>query len=312
MKTPLIVALVLLAAGYGFGFARAQRRASHQQPGGHWMPSPHQMLVGLVTNFFDALGIGNFAPTTAWFRASRMVPDRLIPGTMNVGHTLPVMLMGLLFIQSVDIEPITLLSMIGASTGGAWLGAGWVSGMQSKHVQIGMGAALLVAALFLGGFQALGKPAGSDALSLGGIQLGLACLGIAVLGALMTIGVGLYAPCMVLVSLLGMNPIAAFPIMMGSCAFLMPVASARFLRDRGCALRPSMGLTLGGIPGVLLAVLVVKSLPLDTLRWLVVLIVLWTAVSLLRTGFGDKPSATPTEALAPGTPRKFPSGPERL
>lgn len=296
MKTPLLVALAVLAAGYSFGLARAQRRASREQPGVPWMPSLHQVSVGFVTNFFDSLGIGNFAPTTAWFRASRMVPDRLIPGTMNVGHTLPVMLMGLLFIQSVDVEPVTLLSMIGASIAGAWLGAGWVSGMPSKHVQIGMGAALLVAALFLGGFQALGKPAGSDALALGGIQLGAGCVGIAILGALMTIGVGLYAPCMVLVSLLGMNPIAAFPIMMGSCAFLMPVASTRFLRDRACALRPSLGLTLGGIPGVLLAVLVVKSLPLDTLRWLVILIVLWTALSLLRSALTAQAAAAQSAA----------------
>jgi len=102
---------------------------------------------------------------------------------------------------------------------------------------------------------------------------------------LMTIGVGLYAPCMVLVSLLGMNPIAAFPIMMGACAFLMPFASARFLRDRACALRPTLGLTLGGMPGVLLAVLVVKSLPLDGLRWMVVAVVLLTAVAMLRSAF---------------------------
>jgi uncharacterized membrane protein YfcA len=87
---------------------------------------------------------------------------------------------------------------------------------------------------------------------------------------------------MVLVSLMGMNPIAAFPIMMGACAFLMPFASARFLKDEACALRPSLGLTLGGLPGVLLAVLVVKSLPLDALRWLVVVVVFITAISMLR------------------------------
>jgi uncharacterized membrane protein YfcA len=284
MKTLLLVALAILAVGYaGLMAAAIRRMLSKEGAGTPWMPSVHQTIIGFVTNFFDSLGIGNFAPTTAWFRASKMVSDERIPGTMNVGHALPVMLMGLLFIESVDVETTTLFSMIGASIVGAWLGAGWVSRLNRKQVQLGMGIALLIAALFMGGFQVLGKPGGADALGLQGVELALACLGIAALGALMTIGVGLYAPCMVLVSVMGMNPIAAFPIMMGACAFLMPVASARFLKEEACALRPSLGLTLGGLPGVLLAVLVVKSLPLDILRWLVIVVVLLTAFSMLRS-----------------------------
>jgi len=290
VKLALLAALLVLAAAYIGVLASATRRARDRAPGDAWLPSLHQSSIGFVTNFFDSLGIGNFAPTTAWFRATRMVPDERIPGTMNVGHTLPVMLMGLLFIQSVELETTTLLCMIGASVVGAWFGAGWVAGLQRRHVQLGMGIALLLAALFMGGFQLLGEPTGADALGLAGLALLLACAGIAILGALMTLGVGLYAPCMVLVSLMGMNPIAAFPIMMGACAFLMPVASARFLRDEACALRPALGLTLGGLPGVLLAVLVVKSLPLDALRWLVVVVVLLTALALLRSAMRARPA----------------------
>lgn len=282
MKFALLVALVVLAAGYVAVLTRATRKQREQDPGAPWLPGLHQCTIGFVTNFFDSLGIGNFAPTTVWFRATKMVPDERIPGTMNVGHTLPVMLMGLLFIQSVEVETATLISMIAASIVGAWFGAGRVAALPRRRVQFGMGVALLLAVLFMAGFQLFGKPTGADALGLEGFELLLACVGIAILGALMTIGVGLYAPCMVLVSLMGMNPIAAFPIMMGACAFLMPFASARFLKDEACALRPSLGLTLGGLPGVLLAVLVVKSLPLDALRWLVVVVVFITAISMLR------------------------------
>ena len=49
---------------------------------------------------------------------------------------------------------------------------------------------------------------------------------------------------MILVSLLGMNPTAAFPIMMGSCAFLMPVGSLRFIRERAYSLPSALGLAL--------------------------------------------------------------------
>ena len=82
------------------------------------------------------------------------------------------------------------------------------------------------------------------------------------LGALMTLGIGMYGPCMILISLLGMNPKAAFPIMMGSCAFLMPVGSARFIREKRYNLKSALGLTIGGIPGVLIAAYIVREMSL--------------------------------------------------
>ena len=117
--------------------------------------------------------------------------------------------------------------------------------------------------------------------------------------ALSTLGIGFYAPCMTLVSLLGMNPQVAFPIMMGSCAFLMPVASARFIQKRSYSLRPALGLALGGVPAVLIAALLVRSLGVTALRWLVVAVVLYTAVVMLRSAVGGsdaprKRSGTPS------------------
>ncbi len=105
----------------------------------------------------------------------------------------------------------------------------------------------------------------------------------------MTLGIGLYAPCMILVALLGMNPRAAFPIMMGSCAFLMPIGGLRFIAKASYSLRAAVGLTIGGIPAVLLAAFVVKSLPLTALRWLVFAVVLYTAVAMLRSARGSEP-----------------------
>ena len=285
--------LGVLAVGYAVVLFMDVRRARRDSPAdlgavSRWQPTPLQALIGFVTNFFDTLGIGNFAPTTAWFRYAKLVPDELIPGTMNVGHTLPVMLMAFLYIESVDVEAVTLVSMIASAVVGAWLGAGVVVRLPKKRVQIGMGGALLVAALLLAAFQIGLKPEGAQALGLDLRRLIPACLVIAMLGALMTIGVGLYAPCMILVSLMGMNPAAAFPIMMGACAFLMPAASTRFVLSGKQRLRAALGLTLGGLPAVLVAALIVKSLPLYALKWLVVVVVLFTAVQMLRT------------ALAPG------------
>ncbi len=292
MKSALIVALGVLAAGYVAVLVMSVRRARRapQEPGteDRWLPTPLQTLIGFVTNFFDTLGIGNFAPTTAWFRYAKLVPDELIPGTMNVGHTLPVMLMAFLFIEIIDVEPVTLLSMIVSSVLGAWLGAGIVTRMPRKLIQIGMGSALIVAALLMAAFQFDLKPEGAQALGLEWSWLILACLIIGMLGALMTIGVGLYAPCMILISFMGMNPVAAFPIMMGACAFLMPAASTRFVLSGKHRMQAALGLTLGGLPAVLIAALIVKSLPLYALKWLVVVVVLFTAIQMLRSALAPE------------------------
>jgi uncharacterized membrane protein YfcA len=136
-------------------------------------------------------------------------------------------------------------------------------------------------------------------VSLSGTRLGVGLAGNFVLGALMTLGIGLYAPCLILISLLGMDPRAAFPIMMGACAFLMPVASARFVAAGSYHPRASVGLALGGIPAVLVAAYIVKSLPLSAVRWLVVIVVVYTAVALLRSARAERPAPqTKGEAAA--------------
>ena len=251
-----------------------------RQAGGS--PGPARVAIGFGTNFFDTLGIGSFAPTTAIFRLFRIVPDELIPGTLNVGHVIPTLTQALIFIAVVNVDPVTLIAMLLSATIGAWLGAGVVARLPKRAIQVSMGLALLAAAILflMGNLQWL--PAGGDALGLQGWKLITAVIVNFVLGALMTLGIGLYAPCLILVSMLGMNPIAAFPIMMGSCGFLMPVAGSRFAASGRYDLRAALGLLIGGVPAVLLAAFIVKQLPLFWLRWLVVIVTVYAAILMLR------------------------------
>lgn len=263
-------------------------------------PTPLQAGIGFVTNFFDTLGIGSFATTTALFKFFKVVPDEKIPGTLNAGHALPTVVEALIYIVIVAVAPKTLILLILAAMAGSWLGAGFVARLPRRYVQIGMGVALLVAALLFITTNLRGSQLGltGNALALEGSRL---WIGVAInfcLGALMTIGIGLYAPCMIMVSLLGMSPIAAFPIMMGSCAFLMPIASLRFLRFDAISMRALMGLTVGGVPGVLIAAYIVKSLPLVYVRWLVVLVVLYAAFSMLRSAIRDAAAQGETDYAA--------------
>jgi uncharacterized membrane protein YfcA len=247
------------------------------------LPAIGHVGLGFVTDFFDTLGIGSYAPTTAIFKFFGMVPDQLIPGTLNVGHTLPTITQAFIYIVVIDVDKLTLILMIGAAIAGAWLGAGIVAGWPKRTIQIGMGFALIVAATIFAWQNLGGAGTQSGTIDLRGVRLAIGLGGNFLLGALMTLGIGLYGPCMILVGLLGMNAAAAFPIMMGSCAFLMPVCSARFIERRTYAFRPALGLAIGGIPAVLIAALIVKSLNVTTVRWLVVVVVLIAAAMMLRS-----------------------------
>ena len=286
-KVILFVALGAVAAMFLVVWARALR-AGQSQGNGAEMPGPLQAGIGFVTNFFDTLGIGSYAPTTAMFRFFKMVPDEKIPGTMTLGHTIPTIIQAFIFTAIVSVDFKTLVLMIGTAIVGAWLGAGVVAKWPRRNIQIGMGLALTAAAVLFTMANLGIVAAGGQALELTGARLALGLVGNFVLGALMTLGIGLYGPCLIMISLLGMEPRAAFPIMMGSCAFLMPVASIRFAKAQAYSAKPALGLMVGGIPAVLIAALIVKSMPLVYVRWLVVVVVLIAAIGLLRSAFANR------------------------
>jgi len=278
-KTILFIALGACVLAFLVSWVRLARGRATARPR---LPGAGGTAIGFVTNFFDTLGIGSFATTTSIWKFFQSVDDRVIPGTLNVGHTLPTVVQALIYIALIEVDLWTLVALISAAVLGAWLGAGIVATWDRRKVQIGMGAALLAVAVIML-VRLLRLTEGGEATALGGAKLALGFAGNFALGALMTLGIGLYAPCLILVSLLGMSPITAFPIMMGSCAFLMPVGSVRFLRAGSYDLRAAIGLTAGGIPAVLIAAYLVKSLPLDAVRWLVVLVVVYTAGMMLRS-----------------------------
>lgn len=252
-------------------------------PAGPGGPTFFDLAVGFVTNFFDTLGIGNFAPTTAALKFTRRIPDEDIPGTLNVGHALPVLTEALIFIAAIVVDPRLLIAMIVASILGAWLGAGVVARMPRRAIQVGMGTALAVAAALFIAANLHWMPVGGNATAFAGTPFLVAVVGNFFLGALMTLGIGLYAPCLIMLSLLGLDPRAAFPIMMGSCAFLMPIGGVRFVRSRRYSTPVALGFAIGGPPAVLIAGYLVKSMPLVWLRWLVVCVVLYAAVMMLTS-----------------------------
>ncbi|MGF7085322.1 putative membrane protein YfcA [Lachnospiraceae bacterium PF1-4] len=229
-------------------------------------------IIGLVANLLDTLGIGSFGPTTAAMKLTKTCEDEYIPGVLNVGDAFPVCFEAWLFIGSVDMDGLTLASMIIAAMLGAVIGVRILVGWDVKKIRLGMGVCLIILGVLMVMRQLGVGPFGvaGTALGLSGVKLVIACVVQFVLGALMMIGVGLYTPCIALCSIMGMNITAAFPVMMGSCAYLMIAGSFAFIKagkyDRFAAL---MNATAGCV-GVFLAYTIITNLPLNVLFWILV------------------------------------------
>ena len=250
------------------------------------------VAIGCGTNFLDTLGIGNYAQITALFKLRGRPADELIPGTLNVGNAIPSFVSTVIFATAIKVEPVLLTSMVLSAGAGAWIGAGIVSRMKRRTIQLFMGVALLVAA----GFFTMTNvgvlvPAGS-AMGLGGWRFAVAISANFILGALMCVGIGNYAPSMALLAFLGMHPIAAYPIMIGSDGILIPVASLGFVKSGRFAPGAALGLTIGGVIGVLLAFPFIKTLGdhLTLMRWVVVAVILYAALTMLRSAMQPVPA----------------------
>lgn len=242
-------------------------------------------LVGFIANFFDVLGIGSLAPTLATYKLTKTVDDDLIPGTLVIGCAIPVILEALLFLTKVEVEILTLVGMYGCGIIGALIGGKVATKLPVKALRITMGVGFLSA----GALMMMSKfglmPLGGNAIGLHGIKLVIACIGSFILAALLTVGIGNYAPTMVMVYMLGMNPAVAFPIMMGLGALGVCNGSFPYFASNRYHHHAAFAFTAAGVVGVLIAVYLVTSLPLSVLQWLVILVAFYTGITMLKQAF---------------------------
>ncbi|MEG1779517.1 MAG: sulfite exporter TauE/SafE family protein [Oscillospiraceae bacterium] len=270
-----------------FGFALVRKAKAHPE----MISKKSTMGLGAViggTMFFDALGIGGNAPQTALFKIFKLVPDRLIPGTLNTCTLIPCTIETLLFVTLVKVDPITLVCLIIAVAGGAALGAKYVSHFPVKPIQIILGCALIIVAIIMTCRQIGLWPAGGNAIGIYGWKLFASIAIFFVFGLCAAAGIGVYAPMMAVCYAMGMNPRSAFPIMFGGYTFLMPAAGFRFLKEGALDMKANLVGQIAGTIGVILAVFLVKELPLYVLTWIVICVLLYTSVMMFFSAFKKK------------------------
>jgi uncharacterized membrane protein YfcA len=293
MLIALLVPLCLAIAFFTFFLARAAIAARA-------IPTVEPILLGAVVSFFDTLGIGSFAPTTAWLKFRRLVPDQLLPPTMLVGLTPPAMAESVIFLilLGVKVDPVLLFGCAMAVLLGGLVGAPLVARCRVWIVQTVVAVGLVLAAIAYAMTNLNLFPGGGTAASL---PLTLTVLAIAanfLFGVLLNFGVGNYAPTLVTLSLMGMDPRLVFPIMAAGAAVTGAGACVRHIQMGKIDLGIVVALGLGGIPAVLVAAFIVKTMPLGILRWLVIVVVLYAAAIMLRAAVLGKREHRPETATA--------------
>lgn len=248
-------------------------------------------MVGLIGNFFDTFGLGSFATSSFLFKIHHSVHDIDVPGTLNVGNSIPVSLQALIFLSLVNIDMKTLVCLIISAVLGAFLGVKFVTKWNKRSIRFGMGIGLLLLGIFMimNNINIIPLNLTGTSLKLTGYKLVIAMIIHFFLGALMNLAVGLYAPCMALVSVLGMEVKAAFPIMMNSSAFLMSYGNGpRFIKEGRYDMIASLCQMVAGSVGVVIAAFLINKLPIFILTWIFACVVLYSSFLYLRDAFIKK------------------------
>ncbi|MFL6740443.1 MAG: TSUP family transporter [Sphingomicrobium sp.] len=267
------------------------------------LPRIETLILGAVVSFFDTLGIGNFAPTTAWFKFRKLVPDRLIPPTMVVGLGPPAMAESIIFLilLGVKVDPVLLFGSAMAVLLGGLVGAPLVVRCRVWIVQLTVAIGLVLAATAYALANLHLMPGGGTAAGLSPALTVVAIIASFGFGILLNFGVGNYAPTLVILSLMGMDPRLCFPIMASGAALMASGAGIRHIQFGQMDLRVVIGLALGGIPAVLVAAFIVKEMDVELLRWLVLVVVLYAAAVMFRAAMLGRRDCQPepgTAALA--------------
>lgn len=252
----------------------------------------YNTVVGIAANFLDVFGIGAYATTSAAFKIGKSVRDGDIPGTMTVGDTIPMCIEAFLFAKISGVDGLTLGVLIVAAVAGAFIGASLVTKLNIQGVRLMMGIGMIILGVIMALRVFAVGPFGltGDGLSLRGGRLMIAAVVMIILGILMNIGVGLYAPCMALCCGLGMSVTATLPVVMGASALLMAFGNGpQFIRAGKFDMVAVLTQIAGGTIGVLIAYFFVKKLDVTILTMIIAAVVLVTGIMFFRDYENGKP-----------------------
>ncbi len=235
--------------------------------------------------FFSSFGICDFAVSTVFYRIKKLVSDKKLPGTLNTQCVIPVAVMALTFISTIQVSLLTLTVCIISQVLGAYMAPHFVVKLSIKFIRKLIGIGLFAAAFFIIAAKFHWMPSGGSAIELHGIKLVIASLCLFLFGALNNVGIGSYPLTMATLYALGMSPLVTFPIMMGACAFSTSIGSIQFIKYGEYSRKITLFTSIFGVIGVLIAVYLINNLNVLLLQWILAAILFYTSINMLVQEF---------------------------
>lgn len=282
IKPLLLLSIVLINGYFLFTFIKDlllhKEEMKAEKANGKVLP-----FTSFIMFFLSTFGISDFAIGSVLYPKLGWTSMKKLPGTLNTQCVIPVATMALSYITSIDVEIKTLLVCIVSQVIGAYVGPRFVVKLPERTIKLFVGVGLIVAAGLIFAGQMNWIKSNGTATELYGGKLILAAALLFLFGALNNIGIGSYSLTMVTVYMLGLNPAAAFPIMMGACTFSVPVGSVQFVKFGEYSRKITLYTATFGVLGVLAAVFLVKNLNVTMLKWLVIVVLIYSAYSMLSS-----------------------------
>jgi len=279
----VILALVVIVNG-AFAVSFIRDLAAHK---GQTMKEPGNPIAMAISSFIifllSTFGISDFAIGSSLYPKVHWVSDEKLPGTLNTECVIPVAVMALCYISTISVGMATLLTAIICQVIGAYVSPRFVVKLPANTIKKFVAAGLFIAAALILANKFGVYPSGGEADSLTGVKLVVFAVLCLVYGALNNIGIGSYALTMATVYALGLNPGVTFPIMMGACTFSVPVGSMQFVKLDGYSRKITLFTSTFGVLGVLIAAFVVKSMNTSALQWVVAVVIIYSAITMLMS-----------------------------
>lgn len=283
MVLKVILALIVLVNG-GFAIRFIQdvmkNRAALKEENG----SPVAMSISQFCIYFlSTFGISDFAIGAALYPKAKWVEDKKLPGTLNTACVIPVAAMALIYISSIEVDLLTLIVPIIAQVLGSYLSPRYVVKLPALQIKKLVMLGLFVAAgvILAGKLQLM--PIGAEKTVLDPGMLSILAILSFIYGAMNNMGIGSYALTMATVYAMGLSPAVAFPIMMGACTFSVPVGGMQFIKLDSYSRKITLFSATAGVVGVLVAAFLVKSLNTSALQYVILGVILYSALSMLNS-----------------------------
>lgn len=270
----------------------AHKRSIAKEPGNPILMAFSQFMIFFLSTF----GISDFAIGASLYPKANWVDEKKLPGTLNAAVVIPVFVMAIAYLTSIEVGLATLVVPIVAQTIGSYVSPRFVVKLPKNTIKKFVIVGLLIAAgLILAGKMGV-YPAGGEATSLSGFKLALLGGLSLIYGALNNIGIGSYALTMATIYALGLDPSIAFPIMMGACTLSIPVGSIQFVKLDSYSRKITLFSAIFGVIGVLVAAFFVTGLNTNMLQWIVLGVIFYSVYSMTMELRKEEPSTSSTLA----------------